>query len=406
MPLALVIAWRYLVGKKSTNAINLITGISVLGIAIGTAALILILSVFNGFEGLMKGYLDKFNPDIKIVPIEGKFFDTSEEWIKQIAEVNGVKAYSFVIEEVALLEYGDKQQVGIIKGVDDKYIEVTSIAQAVQEGEVNFTDSDFGTYCIIGQGIYSSLNISLRNQFTPMKIYVPNRRKRGVLDKEFTSRPLLVNGVFSIQNERDNQYVISSYPMVSALLDLRDKISAIEIKINDKMTSEDIVLQLQSIVGDTYTVQNRYDQDESFLRIMNIEKWSSYLIFAFTLILITFNVIGSLWMIVLDKKKDLSVLQSFGADKTLIRRIFYIEGGLISIIGFLTGFFLAVTFYLLQKNVGLITVPDGFAISNYPIGMQSMDVFIVMFTVLVLGSLASIPAAARAGRVSPYVRVE
>jgi lipoprotein-releasing system permease protein len=285
-------------------------------------------------------------------------------------------------------------------------MDVTTIQQAIQEGEVNFNDTDFGTYCIIGQGIHTSLNISLRNQFTPMKIYVPNRRKRGAIDKDFKARPLLVNGVFSIQNERDNQYVISSYLMVSALLDLRDQVSAIEIKVNDKMTTEEIVSQLSALAGVTYKVQNRYDQDESFLKIMNIEKWSSYLIFAFTLILIIFNVVGSLWMIVLDKKKDLSVLQSFGADKTLIKRIFYLEGGLISIIGFIIGLFLAITFYLLQKNVGLITVPDGFAISNYPIEMKSLDVLIVMATVLILGILASIPAAGRAGRVSPYVRVE
>lgn len=406
MSLALTIAWRYLVGKKSTNAINLITGISVVGIAIGTAALILILSVFNGFEGLMKGYLDKFNPDIKIVPKEGKFFPRSEIWMKQLNAVDGISSYSQVIEEVALLEYGDKQQVGIIKGVDEKYIAVTSIERAVREGEVKFQDTEFGSYCVIGQGIYASLNVSLRNTFTPLKIYVPNRNKRGVLDKDFKSRPLLVSGVFSIQNERDNQYVISSYDMVSALLDLRDQLSAVEIKLTDNYKSDDAQTALQSLVGDNYEVQNRYDQDESFLRIMNIEKWSSYLIFAFTLILIVFNVIGSLWMIVLDKKKDLSVLQSFGADKSLIKRIFYLEGMLIAIIGFGIGLFLALTFYLLQKNVGLITVPEGFAISNYPIEMKLSDVFIVMMTVLILGFIASIPAGGRAGRVSPYVRVE
>lgn len=406
MNLAFTIAIRYLFGKKSTNAINLITGISVLGIAIGTAALILILSVFNGFEGLMMSNLDRFNPQLKVSPLKGKFFDSQEDWIQQLDNQEGVEEYSLVIEEVALLEYGEKQQVGIIKGVDSRYTTVNDIEQAVKIGKVNFSDSDFGTYSIIGSGVSTSLNVSTQNKFTPLKIYVPNRRKKGALDKEFKSRPLLVSGVFSIQNERDNQYVLSSYDMVSQLLDLPSQVSAIEIKVHADADVDDVQQDLQKLVGETYQVQNRYQQDESFLRIMNIEKWSSYLIFAFTLILIIFNVVGSLWMIVLDKKKDLAVLQSFGAGKPLIRKIFYTEGALISLIGFGIGLFVAGIFYILQKQIGIITVPSGFAINSYPIEMKWTDVAIIFFTVMALGLLASIPATSRAARVSPYVRVE
>jgi lipoprotein-releasing system permease protein len=405
MNIAFTIARRYLFGKKSTNAINLITGISVLGIAIGTAALILILSVFNGFEDLMKTNLDKFNPEIKITLKKGKFYSSEEKWIGELGQVDGVQDFSIVIEEVALLEYGDKQQVGIIKGVDDHYIQVTGIEKAMKSGEVSFADSDFGSYSIIGSGVSSSLNVSLKNKFTPLTIYVPNRRK-GVMDKDFKSRPLLVSGVFSIQNERDNQYVLSSYEMVSRLLDLEDQLSAVEIKLRPSADTEKARKEIQLLVGEAYEVQNRYQQDESFLRIMNIEKWSSYLIFAFTLLLIIFNVIGSLWMIVLDKKKDLSVLQSFGADKGLIKKIFYIEGALISLIGFGVGFLVAIAFYILQKQVGIINVPNGFAINSYPIEMKLTDVILVFFTVIVLGLLASIPASNRAARVSPYVRIE
>lgn len=406
MNLAFSIATRYLFGKKSTNAINLITGISVVGIAIGTAALILILSVFNGFEGLMKGYLDSFNPDLKIVATEGKFFDTSDVLSMDLKSIAGIEQMSVVIEEVALLEYNDRQQVGIIKGVDEEYLQTTSLENAIKEGSAIINDAELGEMCIVGMGIYNNLNISLLSKFRSLKIYVPNRKRKGPLDKDFKSRPLLVSGVFAIQNERDNKYAISSYDMVSRLLDLSGQASAIEIKLTAEANEKKVAQIIQKKLGSGFEIQNRYQQDESFLRIMNIEKWSSYLIFGFTLLLIIFNVIGSLWMIVLDKRKDLSVMQSFGAPKSLIKRIFYFEGSLISLLGFSIGFLFAIIFYILQKEIGIITVPDGFAIQSYPIDMRWTDVLIVWITVMLLGILASIPAAIRASRVSAYVRVE
>ncbi len=405
MPISLTIAIRYLFGKKSTNAINIITAVSVVGIAIGTAALILILSVFNGFEGLMRGYLDTFNPDFKIVPIEGKFFYKDEAWIKELEDIDGIEVVTSTIEEVALLEYGDKQQVGIIKGVDSSFINTVPIEDAMKSGSINFKSSEFGTYCIVGNGVSNILNINLQNRFTPLTIHVPNRRKK-IIDKDFKSRPLLVSGVFSIRNERDNQYVLSSYEMVSGLLDLYDKVSSVEIKSKSGADLSRIKRDISSIVPDTYEVKDRYQQDESFLKAMTIEKWSSYLIFGFTLILIIFNVIGSLWMIVIDKKKDLSVLQSFGASKVIIKRIFYWEGALVSLLGFLIGFIAALIFYVLQKNIGLITVPDGFSTTSYPIELLWTDVLIIFVTVIVLGICASIPTSIRAAKVSSYVRTE
>lgn len=406
MKVALSIARRYLFGKKTTNAINIITGISVAGIAIGTAALILILSVFNGFEGLMKGYLDKFNPELKVVPAEGKFYRVDDALIAKISSVDGVTAYSKVIEEVASFSYGDHQQIGTIKGVDDAYTSVTSIVDATEAGEASFAPSEFGDNCVIGQGIYHSLDVALQNKLRSLQLHVPNRRKRGPLDKDIKSRPLTVSGVFAIQNERDNEYVISGYEMVSALLDLRGQASAIEIAVAPESDPSTIQQSLQSALGADYEVLNRYQQDESFLRIMNIEKWSSYLILSFTLLLITFNVIGSLWMIVLEKKKDLAVLQSYGADKSFVKKIFYAEGLMISGLGFLIGFVVAVIFYILQKQIGIISVPENFAISSYPIELKAGDVILILITVLALGLLASIPASIRAARVTPYVRVE
>ena len=405
MPLSLSIAYRYLFGKKSTNAINVITGISVLGIAIGTAALIIIMSVLNGFEQVTRSYLDTFNPDIKIIPAEGKFFYNDEDWIAELGDVEGVALFTKTLEEVVLLEYGDKQHVGIIKGVDKYHNDVINLEPSIVGGELDFSPSEYGSHAVIGQGVSNKLNVSLDNPFTPIMAHVPKRNKK-IFDKDFKSRPLLGRGVFSIKNERDNQYVITSYEVVSSLLDLYDQISAIELKMTDDASESSVLKAIRKLTGDKFEVLNRYEQDKSNLRIMKVEKWTSYLILGFVLILITFNVIGCLWMIVLEKKKDISVLQSFGGQKSFVKRIFYFEGLLISGFGFLIGFVGAALFYFLQKQFDLIGVPEGFAITSYPIEMRFFDVVIVLLTVLVLGYLASIPAAARASRVSAQVRYE
>lgn len=401
------IARKYLYGPKSTNAINLITGISVIGISIGTAALVLILSVFNGFEALMKTYLDRFNPDYKIVASEGKFFDETEFPLHELKQIKDIVSYSKVIEEVALFDYDKRQQVGIIKGVDENYLRTTSLDETIIQGDSKIKSDDQQNFVVVGSGVSDNLQISINNSFEFLKIYLPNRKKRGPLDKDFKSRSASIAGIFSIQNDRDNQYVIADYEMVSSLLDMSGRISAIELKLDANGSITELSETIKKLdLSDKFLIQNRYQQDESFLKIMNIEKWSSYLIFSFTLLLIIFNVIGCLWMIVLDKKKDIAVMQSFGVTKNTVRRIFINEGLLISGIGFGIGLFFSLVFYILQKNYGLITVPDGFSISSYPMEVEFLDVGIVFITVMSLGFLASFPAAYRASRVSAYVRNE
>ena len=363
------------------------------------------MSVLNGFEQVTKSYLDTFNPDIKIISAKGKFFYNDEDWISQLSEIEGVAVFTQTLEEVVLLEYGDKQHVGIIKGVDEYHNDVIGLEPSMVGGELDFSTSKYGSHAVLGQGVSNKLNVSLDNPFTPIMAHVPKRNKK-IFDKDFKSRPLLGRGVFSIKNDRDNQYVITSYEVVSALLDLYDQLSAIEIKMTAGANESAVVKVIRKLVGEDFEVLNRYDQDKSNLRIMRVEKWTSYLILGFVLILITFNVIGCLWMIVLEKKKDISVLQSFGSQKSFVRRIFYFEGLLISVFGFLIGFFGAALFYVLQKQFDLIGVPEGFAIASYPIEMRFFDVVVVLLTVLVLGYLASIPAAARASRVSAQVRYE
>ena len=407
MNVSLQIARRYLFGKKKTNAINLITAISVLGIRIGTAALILILSVFNGFELLTKKNLDAFNPDFKITAKLGKFFQQDESRLQQLEKLPGIVSFSKTIEEVAHFEYNSRQQIGLVKGVDNYYLETTDLNLAINEGKALFTSDDGAAMAIVGNGVYNTLNIALSSKLESLRISVPNRRKRGALDRDFKSRSLLVSGVFMIRNERDNQYVIIDYDLAQSLLDLRGQVSAIEIKANENVGASEMRKSIASIYPEEdFEIMDRLQQDASILKVMNIEKWSSYLIFSFTLILIVFNVIGCLWMIVLDKKKDIAVLQSFGASKDMVRNIFLLEGLMISGLGFLIGLVVAGVFYVLQKTVGIITVPDGFTITNYPMEMELLDVIIILITVIVLGIVASVPAAFRARSVSAYVRME
>ena len=406
MNVSLQIARRYLFGKKSTNAINLITGISVVGIAIGTTALLLILSVFNGFEALTKSQLDNYNPDLKIEATQGKFFTVPDSLLSAANQVDGISAISKTIEEVAHFEYNSRQHIGVIKGIDPNYIEVSNIDQAIVDGKPVVKQDDIYS-AILGQGVYSTLNVNLGSKIKSLRVSVPNRKKRGVLDKDFKTRSLYVNGVFSIKNEKDYQYALVDYRLASALLDLRDQVSALEVRLDENIDSDDVVNSLREVFpSEGYKISDRLEQDSVVLKVMNIEKWSSYLIFSFTLLLIIFNVIGCLWMIVLDKKKDISVLQSFGATKRMVKNIFLIEGVILSIAGFLIGLICSIIFYVLQKTVGIITVPDGFAISAYPMEMEVYDVFIILITVLTLGIIASLPAAYRAAKVSAFVRME
>lgn len=378
-----------------------------LGIAVGTAALILILSVFNGFESLTKSFLDAYNPDYKIVSKEGKLFTLSAEHFEEISALSSITSYAKVIEEVAHFEYNSRQQIGVIKGVDTNFIKVTDFQDAIKDGSPIFRD-DNGTYkAVVGSGLSNVLNISLNSKMESLKVSVPNRKKRGTLDRDFKTRAMRVSGVFSLRNEKDNQYILTDYNLASSLLDLRGQLSAIELSIVPEISSSQVEEELSAIFPeDEFELMDRLEQDSSALKVMNIEKWSSYLIFSFTLILIIFNVIGCLWMIVLEKKKDIAVLQSLGATKKMVRKIFLYEGCMISFLGFTIGFVFSLIFYVLQKTIGIIMVPEGYTISSYPMSLEFFDVSIIFLTVMFLGIVASIPAAKMASDVSAYVRME
>ncbi len=402
------IAKRYLLAKKSTSAVNIITWISVGGITIGTAALILILSVFNGFESLLSGLNNAFNPDIKVVPVDGKYFEIDSSQTIQLKSIVGVENLSKTVEEVCLFEYKDVQKAGIIKGVDTNYNSVTSIDSTITDGIFKLDDGNLN-YGVLGKGLSRNLSINSNDAITPVTVYMPTRKKTsmlGNLGKEFKQMSVYPSGIFEVGSDADVLYIITNYEAANRLLSQEDKISALEFKLTEDHDEDVIRSEITKILGDGFKVKNRYDQEEAFLKIMQIEKWLAFLIVVLVLGIIAFNMVGSLWMMVLEKKKDIAILRSMGLETRNIRRIFLMEGILISSAGFILGTILALILYYLQKKYALIAIPDGFMINAYPIELKLTDFLIVAVTVFCIGWLASILPSYRAGKVSAFVRNE
>ena len=402
-PLSFDLARRYLFGKKSTNSINIITGISIFGISIGTAALILILSVFNGFEGLLSSLFNAFNPDLRIVPIEGKFFPYDSLLLDDIKALDNIAAVSATIEEVALFEYKDIQDFGTIKGVDDNYISVTRMDSLILDGSYKLYSSK-AEMAVLGVGMRNKLSINIDDKLTPLTIYMPSRKQSMLGTKEYNTKYAYPAGVFSVQSDNDYQYVLTSYHLASQLIGLKNQASAIEIKLKNDKLQKETKAALAEILDSNLKIQTRYQQDETFLRVMNIEKWISFLIAGLTMLLVSFNLLGALWMISLDKSLDISILKSMGFQAIHVRYLFIFLGLLITLLGLFLGFSLALTLYYIQKEYGLIGVPSGFLIDAYPVKLKGLDFVIVTLSVLFIGFLASILPATKASKSAATLR--
>ena len=403
--LPLKIARRYLFAKKSTNAINIISGISVFGISVGTAALILVLSVFNGFEDLLTGLFSSFNPDVKITPAKGKTFPLDTLVFDKITKVEGVAFVSKTLEEVAYFGYKGSQDFGILKGVDENYTKVTEIDSTVREGVFKVYDKD-ASLAVMGVGMRNKLSVDIDDQFSNINVYMIKRKDPGPLGKPFKSKSVRPVGTFVIQQDFDNQYVLTNLEFASKLIDNKGEISALEIKLKENADPKVTVAALQEILGPTFIIKDRYRQDEAFLKLMNIEKWMSFAILSLTLVLVAFNMIGSLWMIVLEKKKDIAILKAMGATDKMIRNIFLNEGFLLVAMGMIIGFVVAFVLYFVQKAYGIVPIPPGFVVDAYPISIRWFDFFMVAITVVIIGLIASWPPALRAARVDAMIREE
>lgn len=404
MKLALHIARRYLISKKSVNVINLISAISVVGVAVGTMALIVVLSAFNGIDSFIANMLSSFDPDLKITATQGKSFGMDEQGLDQVIRMKGIAAWAPVVEENALLEYDGRQKYAVVKGVENAYAAFTGIDTVLTDGDFVLEKDSF-LYTIIGQGVAYDLSVGL-SFVDPIHVFFPRRGQKSAitLENAFNQGQLFPSGVFSIQQEIDSKYILVPIAFARKLFEMENRVTSLELKLDPGVSPGQVKQQTQQLLGDGFRVQDRYEQHEFIYRVMHSEKWISFLILSFILVIASFNLVGSLTMIIIDKKNDIFILEGMGADRSLIRKIFLFEGWLISASGALGGTILGIALVWAQKQYELLKLPgDGsFAISAYPVELQLPDVLITFLIVLAIGFLAAwYPVRSLGGRELP-----
>jgi lipoprotein-releasing system permease protein len=396
-------AWRYFKAKKTTNAINIISWISIVAIIIGTTSLILVLSVFNGFEGLVKSLYSSFYPDVKISPIAGKEIVLTAEQLQKIRSVRGVKAVSLVVEEKALIQNkandadsADYQSIAYLKGVDSNYTSVTTVADHLLGGNFN-TGTEDKPLLILGYGVENALHVQSESNIRPLAVYMPRKDAVNLDDplQSLSNEAVNTSGTFVIQQDFDNKYAITNLDFIKRMLVMgEDAYSAAEIAVTSGIDADDVKDELKTVLGKNYLVQNRFEQNVSLFSVMRIEKWIIYAILSLILIVAAFNMVGALTMLVLEKKQDISVLHALGANRNFIQKIFLTEGLLLAIIGGGVGMLLAFVIGVLQIKLHLIPLQGNtFMIDYFPVKMVLSDFLLVSFTVLVIALIASwIPA--------------
>ncbi|MEZ4885482.1 MAG: FtsX-like permease family protein [Chitinophagales bacterium] len=410
MNLAFHIAKRYLISKKSTNAINVISSVSVMGMIVGTMALILVLSVFNGFEDLVTSLYNTFNPHIKITPQEGKVFVPDSSKVLQIEALPQVAAVSMVLEENALLQYREENNfIARLKGVDDHFTQVSQVDTSLIDGSFILEDGTID-YAVLGLGVQNILGVNIHNEFTPIKVYMPKRDvKVSQMRPEtaFKQEIIYPSAVFAIQQDFDSRYAIVPMRFMRSLLNYDKEVSAIEIALKDEAQAAHVKKQIVAILGEGFDVKDRYEQDETLYKIMTAEKWVVYLILSFILIVASFNIIGSLSMLVIEKKHDIGILKAMGATKNFVRQVFFMEGVMLSLSGAIIGGTLATVICLIQQHFEVIKLQGAsFLIDAYPVSMRIGDFVLVFVTVMVISVLASIVPAQRAAETSQLMKEE
>ena len=396
--LPLRFAWRYIFARRSVNVINLITGLSVFGLGVGAAAVILVLSVFNGFEQIIGEMFGKFNPAVKVLPARGKTFSADSFPVQLIKELEGVGQVSFTLEETAFFEHDESRAFGKIKGVDSLYQEVSTIGTTLIEGSFQ-TQNQGQALAVLGLGLRNKLDVNPGDPLATVQVYAAKREAVGPFGQPFRVKDVYPRATFAIQQDYDQQYMFTDLQTVRKLLGMPGAASALEISLAENIDAPAKADEIQELLGEDFLVEDRYEQDAELLRLMNIEKWLSYVILTLVLLLVSFNLIGGLWLIVLEKQRDVAILRAMGASTRMIRQIFLSVGLVLSALGAGLGVVLAVVLYVLQINYGLVSVPEGLVVSAYPIEMRWLDVLIVIATVLGIGLLASIPATRRATQI-------
>jgi lipoprotein-releasing system permease protein len=385
------VARRYLFSKKSSNAVNIVTRISLGCVSVVTAALVIILSAMNGLSGLVESLYNSFHSDIRITAEKGKTFVIDSVKAQSIKDLSGVDWYTEIVDENGLVESEDKQVIVTLRGVEDKYSVYTRFDTTVGVGEFDLHPNGL-TGAVAGQEIGMKLNLSEQSQ---IMVYVPKRDRNLSVDltnmdeEPFNKHSAFCSGLYFVSSDFDGKFVFLPIDVVRELLDYSDECTSVEIGVKEGQSAEEIITGVKNILGPGYKIETRYQQNEVLYKTLKSEKLWTFFILVFVLIIATFNTIGSLTLLIIEKKKDIGVLWSMGADQKMIRQIFFTEGLLISLAGTAGGIFFGLLFCYLQKQFGIIRFGEGFVVSWYPVTVQVMDLVYIIGSVTAIGLLAA-----------------
>ena len=390
MRLPLFIAHRYLVAKKSHNLINIITWISIIGISVGSFALIVVLSAFNGLQMVISSMNNRLTPDLQIAPVKGKTIDLTTFPLGQLKEIQGVDYVIPTITEDALFRANDKQHIGQVKGVGLEYQNIDRLNEIIHGDDgLRLSDEDEHNFAVPGAGVAWYLGVNADNPYAMMRIYVPKRGNASLmsLENSFNSDVLTVRSVFSTEQDQDEELVLVPFDWLSELLEYENKATNVELFTAPNADINKVKKSVATIIGEDFSVKNQQEQLETLYRIMRSEKWAVYIILTFILVLATFNVVGSLSMLMIDKRRDTEILKAMGADNRLIQKIFMNEGLLISVVGGLIGLLLGIILVLLQQHFGFVKFGSGgnYVVDTYPVLLKLKDVLLIFATILAVG---------------------
>jgi lipoprotein-releasing system permease protein len=384
------IARKYFFSSKKINYVHILSLVSQFGIAIGTIALVLVMSVFNGFENLVLDMYNVFDPHIRVTSNDGKNFD-SDQVNKVIGNIDGVANFSSVLEEKILVEYNSKQYIAVLKGVDKNYRELTNFDSLIVDGGY-IDDFKSNNVAMVGRGIAYYLSMHIGSVFDNLRVYLPNRDSKNLLklEKAFTSSSISPVGVFGVQQEIDSKYIIVPLNFVQDLINRDKYVSAIEIKLK----SSDSMINIQNILKEKldskYLIQNRFEQQEFLYKILNTERLVVIIILLFIVLIASFNIISSLIILIIDKKKDIESLFNFGLENHSIKKVFIYKSMLGVFVGSFSGIIIGFILAYLQQEFGLIKMGVGsFVIDAYPVSIRLNDIIIIQLIVLLIGLLAS-----------------
>lgn len=391
MNLQFFIARRYLFSRKSHNAINIVTAISVACVAVVTAALVIILSAMNGLSGLVESLYNTFHADIRITPAKGKVFTLSAEQVSTIRKIPGIAWYTEIVDENVLVEHENQQLIVTMRGVSDDYAKYTRFDTTVRQGHYDLHPHN-QTGAIAGQEIGSRLNLG---EMSPVNLYVP-RRDRNLsvdlmhMDEEPFNRDIaFVSGLYAVSSDFDGKYIILPVDQVRKLMDYTRECTSAEMGVQPGTDTKEVIEKIKNTLGPEFVVQNRFEQNEVLFKTLQSEKAWTFIILLFVLFIATFNTLGSLTLLIIEKKKDIGVLWAMGASRASIRRIFLTEGMLISFTGTVIGLGIGLLVCFLQKQFGLVSFSEGFVVDTYPVDVKITDLGMIIAAVTAIGLLAA-----------------